>query len=191
MEYARAVEVEVANMLMVVHEKVQVLEPQVPTQHTFGGNGLQEFIQDHQDCLEWLEDQLGDLTMMTNQAMEGLMIQNKSYHQDLCQVEALNSELLRWVVALEHGQGNPIIIPDSPEPIPVPPPGGLGLGSVLVEIDNRVDDEQNQAVVEDQVEGVVRWRVMIEEGGVFGIIGEEYEEEEDIMDVLHRVEAWD
>ena len=65
----------------------------------------------------------------------------ESYHQDLCWVEWLNSELLRWVVALEHGQGNLIIIPDSPEPILIPPPGGLGPGSVLVEINDGVDDE--------------------------------------------------
>ena len=46
-------------------------------------------------------------------------------------------------------------------------------------------------IVEDQVEGVVRRRVTIEEGGVFRIVGEEYEDREDIMDVLRRVEARD
>ena len=46
-------------------------------------------------------------------------------------------------------------------------------------------------MAEDQAEGVVRRRVTIEEGGVFRIIGEEYEDGEDIMDVLHWVEAWD
>ena len=56
-------------------------------------------------------------------------------------MEALNSELLRQVAALEHGQRNPIIISNSPEPVLVPPPGGLGPGSVLVEINNEVDDE--------------------------------------------------
>ena len=76
------------------------------------------------------------------------MIRNESYCRDLCWVEALNSELLRWVVALEHGQENPIIILDSPEPILVPPLV-LGPGSVLVEIDGRVDDEAAQMIVED------------------------------------------
>ena len=74
MEYAGAVGVEVTNMLMAVNEKVKDLELQVPTQHTFGGNGLQNFIQDHQDHLEQLEDQLRDLMMMMNRAVEGLMI---------------------------------------------------------------------------------------------------------------------
>ena len=97
-------------------------------------------------------------------------------------MERLNSKLLVWVAALEHGQGNPIRI-NSPELIPVPPPGGLGPGSVLVEIEDGVDDEWNQVIVEDQAEGVVRRRVMIEEGGVFGVVGEFYEGE-DIMDVL-------
>ena len=45
-------------------------------------------------------------------------------------------------------------------------------------------------MAEDQAEGVVR-RVTIEEGRVFGIVGEEYEDGEDITDVLCRVEAWD
>ena len=73
----------------------------------------------------------------------------------------------------------------------MPPPRGLGLGSVLVEIKDGVDDEQNQVIVEDQAEGVVRRRVTIEEGGVFGIVRELYEEGEDILDILRQVEAWD
>ena len=60
-----------------------------------------------------------------------------------------------------------------------------------MEINDRVDDEWVQAIVEDQAEGVVRRRVTIEEGRVFGIVGEEYEEGEDIMDVLCRAEAQD
>ena len=47
MEYAGVVGVEVANMLVLVNKKVQVIELCVPTQHTFGGNGLQNFICDH------------------------------------------------------------------------------------------------------------------------------------------------
>ena len=149
MEYAGAVGVEVANMLASINEKVWVIRPHVLAQHIFGGNGLQNFIRDYQDCLEWLEDQLGDLTTMTNMAVERLMIHSESYCWDLCWVEALNSELLRQVTALKHGQGNPIIIPDSLELIPVPPPGGLGPGSVLAEIDDGVDDEWAQAIMED------------------------------------------
>ena len=41
-----------------------------------------------------------------------------------------------------------------------------------------------QAITEDQAEGAGRRRVTIEEGGVFGVAGEFYEEGEDIMDVL-------
>ena len=44
MEYTGAIGVEVVDMLTAVHEKVKVLEPWVPTQHTFGGDSLQEFI---------------------------------------------------------------------------------------------------------------------------------------------------
>ena len=45
--------------------------------------------------------------------------------------------------------------------------------------------------MEDQAEGVVRRRVTIEEGGVFGVAGELYKEGEDIMDVLRRVKVRD
>ena len=61
----------------------------------------------------------------------------------------------------------------------------------MVEIDNGVDNEVAQTIAEDQAEGRVRRRVMIEEGRVFWIAGEEYKEGEDIMDVLRRVEVWD
>ena len=40
MEYARTVRIEVADMLATVNKKVCTLEPWVPTQHMFGGDGL-------------------------------------------------------------------------------------------------------------------------------------------------------
>ena len=129
-------------MLTAVHEKVKVLEPWVPTQHMFGGDGLQDFICDHQDRLEHIEGQLGDLMTMMDVAVRHQDIALEAYCWDLWWVERLNSELLVWVAALKHGQGNPIRI-NSLELIPVPPPGGLGPGSVLVEIDDGVDDAQN------------------------------------------------
>ena len=46
MEYAGAVGVEVTNMLMSVNEKLRNIESWVPAQHTFGGDGLQNFICD-------------------------------------------------------------------------------------------------------------------------------------------------
>ena len=44
MGYAGVVGAELADMLTMVYEKVKALEPWVPTQHTFGGDGLQSFI---------------------------------------------------------------------------------------------------------------------------------------------------
>ena len=44
MEYTETVGVELADMMTLVHEKVWALEPRVPAQHTFGGDGLQNFI---------------------------------------------------------------------------------------------------------------------------------------------------
>ena len=55
---------------------------------------------------------------------------------------------------------------------------------------NDVDDNWNQVITEDQAEGVGR-RIVGEEGREWGIIGEVYVEEEDVGDVLHRIEAWD
>ena len=45
MEYAGVVGAELADMLTAVNEKVKAIEPRVPAQHTFGGDGLQSFIQ--------------------------------------------------------------------------------------------------------------------------------------------------
>ena len=86
---------------------------------------------------------------MTNQVVEQLMIWSESYCWDLRRVEVVNVDLLRRMAALEHGQGNLILVPDSPEPIPVPPLVILGLGSVLAEINDRVDNKRNQAIAED------------------------------------------
>ena len=118
--------------------------------------------------------------MITENVVGRLLVASESYHWDLHQVERLNLELLVWVTALEGNQDHPIIIPDSPPPIPIPALSG----NLLVEIVDRTDDVEAQANAEDQVEGRVRRRVMIEEGGAFGVAGELYEEGEDIMDVL-------
>ena len=125
MEYTGVVAVEVTNMLMSVNKRLREIEPQVLAQQMFRGNGLQNFIHDHQDRLEHIEGQLGDLTIMVDHTIHRQDITLESYHQDLWQVERLNSELLVWVAALEHSRGNLILI-DSPELIPVPPLGGLG-----------------------------------------------------------------
>ena len=52
MEYARVVGVELVDMLVSVNSRVEVIEPCMPMQHTFRGDGLQNFICNHQDCLE-------------------------------------------------------------------------------------------------------------------------------------------
>ena len=52
MEYAGVVRVEFADMLASINLKVEVIAPCMPVQHTFRGDGLQNFIWDHQDHLE-------------------------------------------------------------------------------------------------------------------------------------------
>ena len=115
--------------------------------------------------------------------MGWLSIANEAQHQ-------LIDKLLIHVMALEGTHEDPILIPDSPVPALVPLPR-LGPGSVLVEIEDGTNDVAAQAIAEDQAEGVVRRQVMIEDGGVFGVARELYEEGEDIMDVLRRVEVRD
>ena len=112
----------------------------------------------------------------------------------LQRVEEVNTELLRRVAALEHGRENPIVIPDSPEALPVRPPFVLGPGSVLIPINDDVDDKRNQMITEDQArlaEG--RQRLTAEQTGEDweGLVGEEYEDGETMEDVLQRVEARD
>ena len=181
MEYARAIGIEVANMLASVHQRVKALEPRVPAQHTFGRDGLWDFICNHQDRLEHLEGQVQDLTTMMEHTVGRLSVANKVQRQ-------LINKLLMQVMVLEGTREDLILIPDSLAPILVPPPG-LGPGSVLVEIKDRTDDAAAQAIMEDQAEGVGRRWVTIEEGGVFGVTGELYKEGEDIMDVLRWVEV--
>ena len=69
MEYAGVVGVEVTDMLILVNKKVRAIKPRIPAQHMFGGDGLQNFICDHQDRLEQLEDQLSNLVTMMNNAV--------------------------------------------------------------------------------------------------------------------------
>ena len=69
MEYTGVVGVELADMLASVNLRLLAVKPHVPTQHMFRGDGLQNFIYDHQGCLEQLEDQLGDLTTMMEHAI--------------------------------------------------------------------------------------------------------------------------
>ena len=152
MEYVGTIGVEIADMLASVNLRVEELAPHMPVQHTFGGNGLHQFIGDHQDHLEQLEDQLSDLIMMTEQLVIELHLTVEAYHWDLCWVERLNGELLIRVMVLEGHQGNLIKIPDIPPLILIPALGG----NLLVEIVNRTDNDMVQVVVEDQVEAGVR-----------------------------------
>ena len=79
------------------------------------------------------------------------------------------------------------MITDSLELILISAPGG----NFLVEINDRVGNEVVQVIMEDQTEGVMRRWVMIREGGAFRVAGEFYKESEDLMDVIHWVEAQD
>ena len=158
----------------------------------FGGDSLQNFIRNHQEELERLAHQVENLMTMTNEAVTRLQVSQERQCRDLWRAEEINAELLRRVTALEHGWDNPILIPDSPEALLVRPPFVLGPGSVLIPIDDDVDDERNQMIAEDQaqVEEEQQW-LTAEQAGEWGIEGEEYVEGETMEDVLWRVEARD
>ena len=129
---------------------------------------------------------------MMNEAVTRLQVGQERQRQDLRKAEAVNVELLRRVAALEHGQDNLIVIPDSPKALPVRPPFVLGPGSVLIPIDDDVDDERNQMIAEDQARVVEeRQRLTVEQAGEWGFEGEEYVEGETMDDVLWQVEARD
>ena len=72
--------VELADMLASINLRLLAIELWMPAQHTFRGDSLQDYIHDHQDHLEQLEDQLSDLTMMMELAVGRLSVVNKSYH---------------------------------------------------------------------------------------------------------------
>ena len=90
MEYVGVVGIELVDMLVSVNTKVEALVPHVPTQHIFSRDGLQNFIYNHQDCLECLEEQLGNLITMMENVMGWLSVAKKSYCYDLRRVEWLN-----------------------------------------------------------------------------------------------------
>ena len=69
--------VELVDMLASINSKVEAIAPCVPTQHTFGRDGLQNLIHDYQDHLEQLEDQLGNLITMMERLVMDLHLQNK------------------------------------------------------------------------------------------------------------------
>ena len=179
MEYTRAVGVEVLDMMVMMNHHI-------PEQEMFGGDGLCQFIQDHQDHLAQVEDQLGNLIMMMDWTCQDLQITNQVLNQDVVQIERLMDKHLVRVMVLEGTQGNLIEIPNSPALIPVPPPGG----NLLVEIIDGMDDEVAQVIIEDQVEGQ-GLRVEGEEVRDLGVEGEVFEEGEDMLDVLRWMVARD
>ena len=109
MEYAGTVGLEVTDMLMTVNEKVRAMEPHILAQHTFGGDGIQNFIHNHQDRLEHLDHQIENLTTMTNKAVTRLQVCEEWNRQDLQRAEEVNAELLWWVSALDTTGNQPFM----------------------------------------------------------------------------------
>ena len=94
MEYTGAIGVEVLEMMAMINHHI-------PEQETFGGDGLHQFIQDHQDRITKLKDQLGNIIIMTNQTCWDLQITNQVLNRDVTHLERLVDKLLVRVTVLE------------------------------------------------------------------------------------------
>ena len=66
---------------------MKAIELRVLAQHTFGGDGLQNFIRDHQEELERLSHQVENLTTMTNKAVRRLQVGQERQQADLRMAE--------------------------------------------------------------------------------------------------------
>ena len=117
-----------------VIEQMAWVNCQVPNDETFSGDGLRQFIGDHENHLVEVEEgRREDFTLIN--------WENNQLHW-------LVNKLLVQVMVLEGCQDSPLEIHDSPILIPIPPP----TGQLLVEIDD-INDEWNQAITKDLVEG--------------------------------------
>ena len=129
----------------------------IPAGHTFGGDGLRNFISDHQTRLEEGEANMdalrGEMAWMRTsleqvEAMNWILIKdNQAFFASINMLLGAQQAIYEWVTALEGTRDNPIEVPDSPRPIPIPPPAEEGQLVEIKEVEG--EDERVQAWVED------------------------------------------
>lgn len=129
----------------------------IPAGHTFGGDGLRDFISDHQTRLEEGEANMdalrGEMAWMRTsleqvEAMNWILIKdNQAFFASINMLLGAQQAIYEWVTALEGTRDNPIEVPDSLRPIPIPPPAEEGQLVEIKEVEG--EDERVQAWVED------------------------------------------
>ena len=109
------------------------INDQIPSDHTFGGIGLQDYISNHKTCLGDGEENMDALRAKMawmRTSLDCLHEENHVFFQVLNGLLGVSQEIYERVTVLEGTHGHPIEVPDSPLLLHVPPL----LGTKLVEI---------------------------------------------------------
>lgn len=158
MEYAGVVGGMVMGLLADFNERI-------PAGHTFGGDGLRDFIGDHQNRLEEGEANVdalcGEMARMRTslehvvESNRILVEDNRAFFACINMLVGAQQTLYERVTALEGTRENPIEIPDDEEPVPVPPPVGAGR---LVPIEEELTEEERAVLAGMDREGAAEYR---------------------------------
>jgi len=152
----------------------------IPTDHTFGGMGLQDFMSDHKNRLAEVES----FPEIIDSHLRYLQRQEREQEGEICNLRGLVGQLLERVTVLEGRRDTLIEILDSPIALPVHImiPKEHRLAPIEELNPNSREDEERWAITEDQAQ-VLEGRDAEE----LGITGEVFVDGEDALDVMRRV----
>ena len=159
-------------------EQMAQINDRIPTDHTFGGTALRDFMSDHEERLAEVESFPG----IMDGHLRDLQRRDRLQQEEIGELRDLVGELLERVTVLEGRRDTPIEIPDSPVPLPVRILPGPHILVPIEELNpNSDEDEALWAIAEDQAR-VLEGRDAEE----LGIAGEAFVDGEDFTDVLRR-----
>ena len=159
-------------------EQMARINDRIPTDHTFGGNVLRDFMSDHEERLAEVESFPG----IMDGHLRDLQRRDRLQQVEIGELRDLVGQLLERVTVLEGRRDTPIEIPDSPIPLPVRILPGPHILVPIEELNpNSDEDEALWAIAEDQAR-VLEGRDAEE----LGVAGEAFVDGEDILDVLRR-----
>jgi len=170
MEYAGAIGVMAMEQMVRINDRI-------PTDHTFGGTALRDFMSDHEERLAEVESFLG----IVDSHLRDLQRRDWIQQDEIRDLRELVGQLLERVTVLEGRRDTPIEIPDSPVPLPIRIPENHRLVPIKELNPDSDEDEALWAIAEDQAR-VLEGRDAEE----LGIAGEAFVDGEDITDVLRR-----
>jgi len=152
----------------------------ISTDHMFGGTALKDFMLDCKERLVEVESFLGIMDRHLCDLQQRDWIQQ----DEIRDLRGLVGQLLERVTVLEGRRDTPIEIPDSPALLPVCILPAEEHQLVPIELNlNSDEDEERWAIAEDQAQ-VLEGRDAEE----LGLVGEEFVDGEDILDLLWRRE---